>query len=95
MEIQSASLRGKIAPVGPVVFVTAEWTDDVPQFVLLKYELRGEPQEYGVRMDVDKRMLMEDLEEPELNARIRERSAEIWSIVVNEIGEKSHAQARN
>jgi hypothetical protein len=85
MEILSASLRGKIEPIDSVSFVRAEWAREAPQFVLLKYEIEDKEQEFGVRMDLDKRILMEDLDDPALNYKMRERSNAIWSVVVETI----------
>jgi hypothetical protein len=85
MEISSVNLRGKIERIGPIQFVSAEWTEHAPQFVLLRYELSGRAQKFGVRLDLDKRMVMEDLEDPELNKDIRKLSGSIWEVVVNEI----------
>ena len=86
MNISSVDIRGKIEPINHVNFIRVEWTYAAPHFALLRYEIAGKEQDFGVRMDMDKRMLMEDLEDPALNRTLRERSPDIWRVVVGAIG---------
>nr|WP_294528033.1 hypothetical protein [uncultured Rhodopila sp.] len=85
MKISSVDLRGRLDHIGPIEFVRAEWSDKASRFVLLKYEIDGKPRDRGVRMDLDKRILMEDLESPELNFEVCVSSPVIWAAVVDAI----------
>ena len=83
VDVISADLQGKLGPVGPLQFVRADWWAEAPSFVLLRYTLSGDLQELGVRMDLDKRAFIDDLDDPDLNREVRNAARDVWSAVAS------------
>jgi len=84
VDVVRAELCGKLEDIGPLRLLRAEWWKEAPQFVLLRYSLNGRENERGVRLDVDKRAILDSVGDENLDSVIRERLAVIWSVVTRE-----------
>ncbi len=85
VEVIATDLRGKMEAFGPLAIVRAEWWKESPKFVLLRYEISGKEAAMGVRLDLDKKAILDDVgENKDLSSALRERASEIWSVVVRE-----------
>ena len=83
VKVVSTVLPGPVE-VGPVNFVRFEWWEESPRFVLLRYEVFGKEAKSGVRLDLDKKAILDDLPEREdLNPEIRRRAPDIWTAVMD------------
>jgi hypothetical protein len=82
--VTSADLRGKLDNFGPVRFLRAEWWKEAPRFVLLRYAIRGQEQELGLRLDLDKQAILDSLDDDELDRMVSGHVREIWTVVVGE-----------
>jgi hypothetical protein len=61
----SASLRGlsEVRPIGALEFVRVEWWETSPRMALLKFSIGGVEQVKGLRLDLDKKALLDRLED--------------------------------
>jgi hypothetical protein len=79
------TLEGKIEDIGPLHFLRAEWQQDkISRFVLIRYALDGQEQPLGLRLDLDKKALLDSVGDPELDKSVQATAATIWSIIANE-----------
>jgi len=58
-----------------------EWWDDASRFALIIYSLNGREQEFGLRLDTDKRILVDHFDDPIIDQAIQEWVLPIWKIV--------------
>jgi hypothetical protein len=72
----------RVEDVGTLRFLRAEWQRDRSRFVLIRYALDGREQPFGLRLDLDKRIFLDSLDNPNMDAAVRERIPKILSIVV-------------
>jgi hypothetical protein len=84
MTIMSMELPETGPVFGSLRLLRAEWWSETKQFVLLRYALDGEEQPTCLRLDLDKRAVMDDLQDVGLSSAVRARSLEIWALVVAE-----------
>ncbi len=82
-EIKSIDLRGKIADAGAVHFLRAEWMVPRSRFVIVRFSLHNKEQPLGVRLDLDKRAILDDVQDEETSAAVKARAQEIWNLVIN------------
>jgi hypothetical protein len=82
-EIESVDLRGKILDAGPVHFLRAEWKVPQSRFVILRYALDNQEQPLGLRLDLDKRAILDDVRDEETSAAVKARAQQIWEIVID------------
>jgi hypothetical protein len=78
------TLEGKIEDIGPLHFLRAEWQDETSRFVLIRYAVNGQEQPFGLRLDLDKKALLDGVEDPELDKSVQAVAPTIWSIIANE-----------
>jgi hypothetical protein len=71
--------------VGALQFLRAEWWKEAPRFVLLRYAINGRTAPYGIRMDIDKRAILDSVGDPDLDSRIRGCRLEIWDHVAKRL----------
>jgi hypothetical protein len=89
-EVHSANLQGKIEDIGPVRFIRAEWWDTAPRMVLLRYAIDSHEQNVGLRLDLDKKAILDTLEDDgvsdgiRLDRIIQDRLPNIWDVVIRE-----------
>jgi hypothetical protein len=57
---KSIDLREKMPPIGPVRFLRAEWKTLDARFILVWYEIDGVEQSLALRLDLDKRVFLDD-----------------------------------
>lgn len=60
--INSVDLR-KVEEIGPVSLLRAEWKDPNARFVLVWYAVRGHEQPLALRLDLDKRVFLDDIDD--------------------------------
>lgn len=90
-KIASADLTGKLDWFGSFRFVAAEWWEGT-RLVLLRYAYRGgQIERLGVRLDLDKRAILDDVEDETINAQIHKKAPDIWAVVAKEYATKTGA----
>jgi hypothetical protein len=67
---------------GPLFFLRAEWWDDHSRFVLVRYALEGKEQEFGLRLDLDKKIFLDHLPDPKLDEIAQFLAKPIWEFIV-------------
>jgi hypothetical protein len=73
--------EGRVEDVGTLRFLRAEWQRDRSRFVLIRYAVDGHEQPFGLRLDLDKRVFLDSLDNPKVDASVQERIPKILSIV--------------
>jgi hypothetical protein len=73
--------EGRVEDVGTLHFLRAEWQRDKSRFVLIRYAVDGREQPLGLRLDLDKRIFLDSLDNTEMDASVRERIPKILSII--------------
>lgn len=76
---------GEIGRLGPLRFLRAEWWRQDSRFVLLRYSLDNHEVQLGLRMDLDKKVILDHLDDAKLDAAVQERAPEIWGVVARKI----------
>jgi hypothetical protein len=80
----SLNLQGKVEDAGAIHFLRAEWLDADSRFVLVRYSIDAKEDPYGLRMDLDKRVFLDDLASCDWGNEIKAREPQIWQAIVNE-----------
>jgi len=62
-------------------FLRAEWWDDSSRFVLIRYSLEGKEQELGLRLDLDKKIFLDHMDDPKLDTIVQHEAENIWRVV--------------
>ncbi len=73
--------EGRVEDVGGLRFLRAEWQRDQSRFVLIRYAVNGREQPLGLRLDLDKRIFLDSLDDPKMDASVQERIPKILSII--------------
>jgi len=76
-----SDLTGKLNEIGPLRFLRAEWWKEAPRFVLLRYTLHGKEIPNGIRMDLDKQVILDSVGDEQLDARLFSQRASIWQAI--------------
>jgi hypothetical protein len=84
-KVKSVGLE-EVEGVGDIKFVRAEWKYDLSSFVLIRYARDGHIQPNGLALDLDKRIILDSLEDEVLNRQVHSRAETIWRTVVNKRG---------
>jgi hypothetical protein len=67
-DIKSIDLRNRhLLPLSWLSFLRAEWWDNESRFVLVRYSLKGREQELGLRLDLDKKIFLDHLDNLEFD----------------------------
>jgi hypothetical protein len=82
-DIKSVDLRGKIPDAGAVHFLGAEWKVPQSRFVIVRFALDNKEQLLGLRLDLDKRAILDDVKDEETSAAVMARAEQIWNIVIS------------
>lgn len=82
IEVESAQIKESVGRIGLAQFVSAEWWPESPRFVLLRYRLQGRLEEKGLRLDLDKKAIIDDVPDQETNQLVKQRARSIWEAVV-------------
>src|SRR5262249_58310486 len=81
-EIKSIDLKDVVKEAVPwFSFLRAEWWDDSSRFVLIRYSLEGKEQELGLRLDLDKRIFLDHIDDPNLDKFVQSQVGDIWRAV--------------
>ena len=79
---------------GPVRLLRAQVPDHPSPFVMLWYSLRGEEQPYALRLDLDKRVVMDTAGDEDADERLRSRSAEVSLAIASEANKHWFPEAK-
>lgn len=83
VEVRCASLEGKLPEIGGVLRIErVEWWKEAPHFVLLRYSVGGRVADHGVRMDLDKKAILDSVGDAELDIALRKKRVDIWRAAV-------------
>lgn len=85
VEIVPIDLADAKMQIGSLYFVRAEWWRESPRFVLLRYAVNGYDVPLGIRLDMDKKAILDSVDDPALDAQIRNRRFEIWDAVARKM----------
>jgi|HubBroStandDraft_6_1064221.scaffolds.fasta_scaffold2089628_1 hypothetical protein len=86
--IKSVLLEGKIDDAGALRFLRAEWWRDRSRCLVIRYALNKEEQPLGLRLDLDKRVFLDMVDDPRVDASyVRALAPKILSIVAAERSE--------
>ncbi|MGA3206156.1 MAG: hypothetical protein ABSF12_26985 [Bryobacteraceae bacterium] len=89
MNVKAISLKGRIPSLEGIEFLCAEWWDDsgdLPRFVVIRYtEASGG--EKSLRMDLDKRIFLDHLTDPEKDRAVQDQVLRVWGIVAEDLRE--------
>ncbi len=76
-----------VPPLGPIHFLKAEWRNAAAPFVLIRYSVGGKEPEFGVSMDLDKKVILDDFDYVGggdfTDDELRARTEAIWRTVAN------------
>jgi hypothetical protein len=83
-QVQSIDLSSKLKQPGELTFLSAEWWSKSSRFVLVRYSYKDEEQKFGLRLDLDKRIFLDHLDDPKLDEFVQRFYARIiWQIVAD------------
>jgi hypothetical protein len=82
--IKSVRLEGKLDDIGALRFLRAEWWRDDSRCLLIRYAWDKKEQPLGLRLDLDKRVFLDKIDDPNVDASIQALTAKILSIVADE-----------
>jgi hypothetical protein len=82
MSIVTMPFDERIVQFGHLRLIRAEWWAETPHFVLLKYAVDGHEQAESLRLDLDKRAIIDKLDDPRFQAELDHDSPSIWAMVV-------------
>jgi hypothetical protein len=78
-------LQDRVPPANGISFLRAEWWDDSSRFVLVRYSRDGKEPELGLRLDLDKKIFLDHIEDSNsLDQAVQQRVNLIWQIVARE-----------
>jgi hypothetical protein len=78
------NLKGKGTDADGVAFLRAEWWDPSSIFVLVHDSYKDHEAELGLRLDLDKKVFLDHMPDPNLDAEVQKRVHSIWKIVAHE-----------
>lgn len=81
-----------IPPLGKMEFTKVQWWAEWPFCVCVNYAIDGVEKEFGIRLDLDKRAFLDDLDPdigPVSENQIEDCKSQIWDIVVDALHNKS------
>jgi hypothetical protein len=72
-----------VKALGAIHFLRAEWWREESRAVVLRYAMEGHERPLGLRLDMDKRVILDPLDDagPVPQATIKKRTEQIWEIV--------------
>ncbi|MDR3515328.1 MAG: hypothetical protein P4M00_05895 [Azospirillaceae bacterium] len=75
-------LAGSVSDMNGISLLRAEWWDPESRFVLVRYADHGEEQALGLRLDLDKRVFLDHVEDALADQMIQESVKAVWDAVV-------------
>jgi hypothetical protein len=82
-ETQRVNLEGKVPDAGAVHFLWAEWQVPRARFVVLRYSLGSKQLAKGLRMDLDKMAILDDVGDAATDLAVKGMAQQIWNIVID------------
>lgn len=82
--VQSVRLEGKLDDVGALHFLRAEWWRDDSRCLLIRYAWRKTERPLALRIDLDKRVFLDKVNDPNVDDSIQALIPKILSIVADE-----------
>jgi hypothetical protein len=82
--ISTIDLTKELDAIGSLRFLRAEWWPESPRFALLRYTIDGVESRTGIRLDLDKRTILDSVGDSKLDFAIQQNILEIWNIVGRE-----------
>jgi hypothetical protein len=84
VQVAQADLDGKLDDIAHLHLLRVEWWDESPRFVLLRYSLNNREEPLGLRLDLDKKAVLDSVSNRYLDDEIRKSAETIWKVVVEE-----------
>lgn len=81
-DIKFVDLQNKVTDIGPIHFLRAEWKNAKSRFVLIRYSIDGKEEPFGLRLDLDKMAIMDDVGDDDTSRAVRACARDIWNVVV-------------
>jgi hypothetical protein len=81
-DIKLVDLEAKVTDIGPIHLLRAEWKNPKSRFVLIRYSIGGKEEPFGLRLDLDKKAILDDVGDDETSRAVKARAREIWNVVV-------------
>lgn len=80
-----------VPPLGKMEFTKVQWWSEWPFCVCINYAIDGQEKDLGIRLDLDKRAFLDDLDDagPVTEDEIVDRRSKIWDLVVDALHNKS------
>jgi hypothetical protein len=85
VQVVRVDLTRMLPMAGSLEFVRAEWWKEAPRFVLLRYAVNGVVQPLGVRLDLDKKAILDSVDNLFLDREIKKIKFQIWEAVVKKL----------
>jgi hypothetical protein len=85
-ETKFVDFQGKVPDAGPIHFLRAEWQVPRARFVVLRFSVEGKELPTGLRMDLDKKAILDDVKDVKdeaVNYAVKERADQIWQMVID------------
>jgi hypothetical protein len=82
-KIKAVSLTD-VRRLGAIRFIRAEWKHETSRCALIQYTVNGEQRDLALRLDIDKKVILDPLNEADIvltDEMIRDRTETIWNIV--------------
>jgi hypothetical protein len=84
VQVVRADLVGKLDQIGQLQFLRVEWWGEAPRFALLRYSINDHEEALGIRLDLDKKAVLDSVANIFLDEAIRKNVDTIWKVVVAE-----------
>jgi hypothetical protein len=81
-DIKLVDLEAKVTDIGPIHFLRAEWKNPKSRFVLIRYSISGKEEPFGLRLDLDKKAILDDVGDDSTNRAVKACARDIWNVVV-------------
>jgi hypothetical protein len=81
-DIKLVDLEAKVTDIGAIHFLRAEWKDPKSRFVLIRYSIGGKEEPFGLRLDLDKKAILDDVGDDDTSRAVKARARDIWNVVV-------------
>ena len=92
-EATSIDLRGKVPDAGRVHFLRAEWKVPQSRFVILRYSMGDTEPSFGLRLDLDKVAILDDVGDEATSNAVKAAARRIWEIVIQHRKERRQIYA--
>lgn len=83
MQYFMVDLKTKNFIYGKYQITRAVWSIPSTFCVNFQYAIDGVEQEFGLRMDMDKRCFLDDLPDPDADAMLKEHRIEMWEAIID------------